>query len=177
MKERRRHPRRRRRMPCELWVGGRSYHGFVLDLSERGLYVQTSVAPRPGEPVRVQIRDGADGRLELEARVARRYAVPQRLASVVRGGVGLRLTETPPGYERLVAERGRPGSVETGPVEAAEEAPRARRFRVLCRKSGSARSRSVEVEAATGEEARAAARRKLGEGWEPVSSTEQAAAG
>lgn len=172
--ERRRSERHRRRMPCELTVNGRRHRGFVLDLSERGLYVQTRIAPRPHDAVRVQLRDESGRTLELETRVARRYIVPERLASVVRGGVGLEVQEAPEGFRALAAEHARRAAGGDAPQPAAA-APRARRYRVRLQKRGSTRSRTLEVDAASSEAAMQAAREEAGDAggeWEAVSAAE-----
>lgn len=167
--ERRRAVRRRRRIPCDLWLNGKRHRGFVVDLSERGLYVQTRAAPRPHDPLRVSLRDEAGEALELEARVARRYVVPERLASVVRGGIGLEVLDAPEAYRALAAAR----ATERGARGAhPAEAPPVHRFRVRLRKRGSARSRTLEVDAETPEAAEGAAHRKLGAEWEVVSATQ-----
>jgi hypothetical protein len=104
--ERRKTHRSRHRLTCELVLGDRRHPGIVLDVSQTGLFVQTSAAPPPGERVRVRLQPAGGAELELEASIARRYAVPARLASVARGGVGLRIESAPDDYLQLLDSTG-----------------------------------------------------------------------
>jgi hypothetical protein len=100
--ERRRADRSRQRLSCELLIGDRCHPGIVLDLSSTGLFVQTSVSPPPGERIRVKLRPPGGAEVELEASVARRYAVPVRLVSAARGGIGLRVESASTDFLQLV---------------------------------------------------------------------------
>jgi hypothetical protein len=51
--ERRRAERIKQRLTCELIIGDRRHPGIVLDISETGLFVQTSASPPPGERARL----------------------------------------------------------------------------------------------------------------------------
>lgn len=88
--ERRASARRRRRLACEIHAAGRRHAGLVVDLSAGGLFVQTQACLVPGAAVRLRVR-GERGEIPLEAAVVRLRSVPLRLASVARGGLGLRL--------------------------------------------------------------------------------------
>jgi hypothetical protein len=100
--ERRRAYRSRQRLTCELLIGDRCHPGIVLDLSSVGLFVQTSVSLPPGERVRVKLRPPGGAEVEIEASVARRYAVPARIVSVARGGIGLRVESAADDFLQLV---------------------------------------------------------------------------
>ena len=100
--DRRTETRLRRRMACEINVGGRRYSGLVVDLSSGGLFVRTRATLSPGTVVALQLRDGRQ-ELPLQAAVARRRMVPARLASVSHGGVGLRLVHAPESYQRILS--------------------------------------------------------------------------
>ena len=121
--ERRRADRARQRLTCELVIGGRRHPGIVLDLSRVGLFVQTSASPPPGERVRVKLRPPGRAEVELEASIARRYAVPARLVSVARGGIGLRVESTSDDFLQLVASMGR---TEQAPPPKARNAAKMR---------------------------------------------------
>jgi hypothetical protein len=98
---RRRHKRIKRRIPCELTVGSRSFQGIVLDLSVRGLFVQTSAnLEHAGEMVVTMAHEGFP-EMMLRARVARVRRVPPGLANVVPPGVGLEILEAPPEFSYL----------------------------------------------------------------------------
>jgi len=92
----------RRRVTCELQLDGRSYRGIVLDLSESGVFVQTEATPPPGTRVRLRLRTAGGVEFVVEATVARRQVAPPQLASVVRGGLGLRVEDPPAAYFKLI---------------------------------------------------------------------------
>ena len=101
----RRAPRVKKRMTCALRCGGRRYSGLVLDISANGLFVQTSAAPEPGEPVELEVSLPARREpLHIHGKVARRRVVPPRLRAVAQGGVGIALVNAPEEYFEYVAE-------------------------------------------------------------------------
>jgi len=102
----RRAGRIKKRITCELEVAGRRYRGFVLDLSETGLFVQTDAAADPGAQLTVRLRVGDEPEVEVEASVARRQMVPPQLATVARGGLGLRVQRPPAAYFALLGMDG-----------------------------------------------------------------------
>src|SRR5437867_991178 len=70
--EKRRKPRQQRRLACEIWIEGKRHTGFVRDVSEDGLYVQTRVRAVPGAEVGlVFAAEGSRAELRVRARVAR----------------------------------------------------------------------------------------------------------
>jgi Tfp pilus assembly protein PilZ len=97
-------PRRRKRVSCELLFDERRYAGIVLDVSERGLFVQTVAKPKLGARVRLRLRLPGVGTTDLTTRVARIKLVPPRLLAVAQGGVGLVVEMLTPEFERLVSE-------------------------------------------------------------------------
>ena len=48
--DKRREARLKKRIACSLTINGVRQHGIVMDLSSKGLFVQTSAKPKPGEP-------------------------------------------------------------------------------------------------------------------------------
>lgn len=85
-------PRVARRMPCNLTVTGRRHSGVVLNVSPRGLFVQTNAKIQPGESVEVSLCAPTHSQtIELSATVVWRRLVPQQLVSVAHGGCGLRI--------------------------------------------------------------------------------------
>ena len=74
----RRAERIRRRVTCELQLGGRSYRGIVLDLSETGVFVQTEATPPPGARLRIKLHAAGGIEFEVDATVARRQVAPPR---------------------------------------------------------------------------------------------------
>lgn len=161
--------RHRWRFPCEIIFAGGRQRSFVLDLSETGLFVQTSARLRPGSEVEVRLTlDGAAGPLTLLAHVARSKQVPSHLTSVAHGGVGLQLQRAPKEYlDALAALHGvafADPKAATSPAIAA--APATKRFRVRVKQCEGPRSRSLSIAADSAERARALALRETGDGWE-----------
>ena len=167
--ERRRAERIKQRLTCELVIGDRRHPGIVLDLSRTGLFVQTSVAPPPGERARVKLRPPGGAEIELEARIARRYVVPARLVSIAHGGLGLRIESASDDYLQLIgstsqAEKLPPPKATNAalPPPSSEDSA----YRVRAKQTSGPRSRVLKITAASEEEAKVAASAKLDEGWE-----------
>ena len=77
--EKRREFRTKKRLVCTLDVLGDRHTGIILDVSPRGLFVQTSAKPSPGTEIKVELTvHGASQPLWLTAVVARQKLVPQR---------------------------------------------------------------------------------------------------
>jgi hypothetical protein len=177
---RRTRERKKRRITCEILAGDRRQRGIVLDVSSEGLFVQTGRTIDPGIEVEVRIARPRKAEIALRAVVARKLMVDRRLSNVVRGGVGLRVLAAPREYfeqfsldadETLLDERGGPGAAprpERGGRGESREA-RERSFRV--RVCLGPRSRSLQVEAKSEEEASRQALARLGEGWEILEIT------
>ncbi len=177
----------KRRVTCELALGGRAYRGIVLDLSETGVFVQTEATPGPRESVRIKFHAPDGSEFEVDASVARRQVAPPQLSTVVRGGLGLRVEHPPEAYFRLIgfaaAEAARkerraaaPGTRRPSAPATAAAAPAAppppppeHAFRVRVKQSDGPRSRSFTVRAPTKDEARKRAQAELGRGWEILS--------
>ena len=96
-------PRIKRRVNCDLTVGGKRYVGVALELSPKGFFVQTTAKPDIGERVRIELRTAGDTRASLDAEVANRREAPRRLASVTHSGLGFRLTAPPEDYYQFLA--------------------------------------------------------------------------
>jgi hypothetical protein len=101
----RRAPRTKRRISCEINVDGARHSGIVLDLSATGLFVQTNMKPRAGAIVVLGLSlPGEKEPVLMEARVARKKAVPPQLLTIARGGVGFAITKPAEEYLDFVAE-------------------------------------------------------------------------
>jgi len=95
----RREPRLKKRIACALTIKGIRHHGIVMDLSSKGLFVQTSAKPKPGEEVRIELTlPGQEKPTLLHATVARVRMVPPALLAVAQGGVGFKLHNPPAEY-------------------------------------------------------------------------------
>jgi hypothetical protein len=102
---RRREPRLKKRLACALFIKGARQHGIILDVSSRGLFVQTSAKPAPGETVRIELTLPGQARpTQLEATVARVRTVPPALLTVAQGGIGLELKHPPEEYFLFVGK-------------------------------------------------------------------------
>jgi hypothetical protein len=162
------------RLPCEIVSEGRSQRAIVLDLSESGLFVQTSTRLPPGVEVEVRVRLADSAETVLRAQVARNKQVPAQLTSVARGGVGLRILDAPLAYYEQVnaldnvAGEGVRIVGAAAPVAAPSPAPPQSRFRVRVKQSDGPRSRSLEILANSADEARTRALSDAGVGWEAV---------
>jgi hypothetical protein len=105
--EKRRERRMKKRIACALYIKGVRQHGIVLDVSSRGLFVQTGAKPAPGEKVRIELTlPGAKKVTSLDATVARLRMVPAPLLSVAQGGIGLVLHSPPEVYYAFVGNVG-----------------------------------------------------------------------
>jgi len=153
----------KRRMPCELLVRQHWHSGRVLDLSARGLFVQTNAKPRPRE--RVELRIACDGTeaLHLFVEVARLKRVPPSLLCVAGGGIGVRIVIAPEEYFQFLCRLVPPE--QQAPLVFAAEPGEGPRFRVRVREIGGSRSRRIEVSASDREAARGRALEGIGEGW------------
>jgi len=95
----------RKRIPCKLTRSRSTFSGFVLDVSRRGLFVQTSAAAKAGDEIEVMLsRREPEGAIVLKAQVVWQRKVPTQLRSVVQGGLGLQIRYAPERYYVLLAE-------------------------------------------------------------------------
>ena len=167
-------PRFKKRLPCRLRVDGGSHSGMVLNMSRRGLFVQTSAGPSPGTQVAIDL-DVANhtNTVPIGARVVWRRVVAPHLRSVTRGGIGVRIDSAPEAYYSFLAEvagevpAGRPsrGLEASGPSpESRPEAPKTE-FRVRVKQSGGPRSRTLTLRCESVKEARERALTVAGSGW------------
>ena len=165
-------PRYRKRVPCQLVVGGGSHPGMVLNVSRGGLFVQTGARARPGDRVRIALNASPRlGAIGLEARVVWKRVSPPRLHSVTQGGVGLEIQGASEAWYDFLAGVAAPDAgLERVPradalPAATRPAPALLRFRVRMSQTGGPRSRTVVVEGGSEEEARRRALLATGRGW------------
>ena len=178
-------PRYRRRVPCRMHVGERSYAGVVLNLSGTGLFVQTSASARPGDSIELTL----GGSIPVTGDVVWRRKVAPMLRSVAEGGVGVRIRNAPEAYYRLLATAAsnqagapappqqarspaparpatRPVARKRRPARPAPEPSRpTKRFRARLKASQGPRSRTLEVDAVSTLEAERRALSEAGVGW------------
>jgi len=186
--------RKRRQMPCTLTLDGRNHGGLILDVSPGGLYIQSSAKIKPGDQIEIQMTiPGVEGRHQLQVEVVRKVIVPARLLKIAHGGVGVRIINAPEAYYQFMDDLGvtedegmskleqlenrRAKSAAAPAVAAAksksEPAPEAEaeppaaqpQFRVCIKQSQGPRSRTVNVEADSEDDARSQALHAAGAGW------------
>ena len=90
----------RQLVPCRLWIGKSSYSGVVLNLSRKGMFVQTCAAMSAGDPIDLKLR----GEIDVQAQVVWRRRVPPALRNSAEGGVGVRIVGAPEDYYQLLVE-------------------------------------------------------------------------
>ncbi len=170
----------KKRLPCTLDVETRRHNGMVLNLSARGLFVQTSLPAEPGTLLGLQVRDPERGEaIPLQAAVVWRRRVSPRMTGTNQSGMGLRLIERSTAWHTLMQglldeefAAGRAGgdapgapSLEPTAPQRAEPAAAASRFVVRLAQAGGPRSRRVVVECANETAAAEEALRVAGAGW------------
>lgn len=152
-------PRFKKRVPCAVRIAGRRHSGIVLNVSRRGLYVQSSATAPPGASVAVELTPSGRTAIELEALVVWKRVVPSRLRGVAHGGVGLQIQRASEAWYQFFL-----GVAATGP-EPEREAQSAQRFRVRLARAGSPRMRTLIVAGADAEAAAREALTECGPGW------------
>jgi hypothetical protein len=156
LKENRKAKRVRRRVPCEIRYEGRRLSGIVIDMSRTGLFVQSGTPLPLRTLIEVELILGPKGEsVVLRAHVARRMVVPHQLA---KGGIGLHIVEAPTAYYQAI----------DGDAGNAEVPPSRPRFRVRVKQANGPRSRVLQVDAATADEARSRALSSLEGDWEAL---------
>jgi hypothetical protein len=101
---RRTEARTKKRIRCEVTDGSVQQRGFVLDVSPKGLFIQTPKPIDPGKEIQVELSPPGREAIQLRATVARSRRVPASLASVAAPGVGLRITMAAPEWYEFVAD-------------------------------------------------------------------------
>ena len=167
--------RKKRRIPCQLFVGEREHTALVLDLSPSGLFVQTHAKTQRGERLKLRLSHES-AMIDLAVEVVRTKSVPQNLLAATKGGIGVRILSAPPAYDALMLQLGideprkEPRkahatvrtTVQFAPEPEPESGPR---FRVHVAQVVGSRSRRMEVCAGDAEAASARALDDLGDGW------------
>jgi hypothetical protein len=163
---RRRQPRTKKRITCTLVSGDRRYSGVVLDCSPQGLFVQTSAKLEPRTRVQVELGIASGKQLLcLEAHVARQKLVPPQLRSVAQGGLGLQIDLPPPDYLEFYAEVTRTELPKR--PKSAKPTPKLR-YRVRLVQIGGPRTRVLDVQCNTLDEAEQVALESAGDGWKVI---------
>ena len=181
-------PRLSKRMTCAVNVGAQRFFGVVLNVSQGGLFVQTAAEVQRGSSVDLELKPAGGEAIPLSGEVVWRRVVPAQLRGSAQGGMGVRILRADESYYTSLAdwmrisfegERRPAGSAAASaaadpPPSPAAAAPRPPppepvvTYRVRVRAARGPRTRSVCVEAASVEIARAEAARYAGEGWQVI---------
>ncbi len=155
-------PRFRKRLPCDVRVGDTRYPGLVTNLSRSGLFVQTEARAATGQLVAVALgAPTVTPGIALRARVMWQRAVPAALRGTLTGGFGVAIEAAPEAYYAFLDAVARLSAL---PQRDAADEERAR-FRVRLQQIGSARSRTIEIEAVSEPMARHRALASAGRDW------------
>ncbi len=101
--EKRAFQRSRCRIACELTLEGRTYSGFLLDLSARGCFIQTNANAVSGTEVAVIIRPVRAEPIEVIGVVSRSRHGYRALRTVRTAGIGIEIKNAPESFFALVA--------------------------------------------------------------------------
>jgi hypothetical protein len=105
--DRRREDRFDQRMGCQLELNGQRHHGLVLNVSPRGLFVQTPAkAPKAPNVVATveMLSTKSDAVLTLQAVVVGQYGVPDQPPGLAKGGMGLVIRSVSDAWSELLAD-------------------------------------------------------------------------
>jgi hypothetical protein len=96
MPEKRRFPRKKRRLTVEFTLNKADCTGFTYDLSPSGIFVRSIRIPRLGARLKVRLFLPNSKEIPLEGAVVRSFRVPPSLARAIPSGFCLKILERPP---------------------------------------------------------------------------------
>ncbi|HKJ25600.1 MAG TPA: PilZ domain-containing protein [Myxococcota bacterium] len=105
-KEKRVFPRERVRAMCRFELDGETHTGFLLNLSPRGLFLQTRLRIAPGTELAVRIRDLGEAPIDVLVRVVHRRGAHRATSAVETGGMGMEILNAPESLYRVLYELG-----------------------------------------------------------------------
>ena len=95
----------KKRIPCKLTRSKSTFSGLVLDLSRRGLFVQTTAVATAGDEVEVALSGREPGAaIVVTAKVVWQRKVPLHFRSVMLAGLGLQIQNAPETFFQLLSE-------------------------------------------------------------------------
>lgn len=170
--EKRKSERTRCQFGCKVTLRSESAAGTVVDISEGGLSVQTQLEGEQGDALTVRIQHPREGVVELETIVWHVRKVRQRQTGEIGFVLGLVLSKAPEAYLGLL-----PGTKDTAPAKPApqvetsefppgEEASDLDEFHVRLKSRSGPRTRLLNLDAPSSDEARSLALEGLGDDWE-----------
>ncbi|MBE9536895.1 MAG: PilZ domain-containing protein [Proteobacteria bacterium] len=80
------------------------YKGYLVDLSDGGVYIKTSHVFKPGINVTLEIEDG-DKCYKMVGTVSNANKVPPKLENTVKCGMGIRFTKPDPELLRIYKDK------------------------------------------------------------------------
>ena len=101
-KEKRTYPREKMRALCRFELDGEVHSGFLLNLSARGLFLQTRLRLPAGTELDLKIRDLGDHTINVLARVVHLTGSHRATASVETGGMGFEILNAPEALYKLL---------------------------------------------------------------------------
>lgn len=160
-------PRFRKRVPCEVTLEGNSHPGIVLNLSRSGLYIQTAVSARRGDPVALDLNANPElPAIPVTATVMWNRQVGARWRGVKHGGVGVHIRSANEAYYNLLAEVSKTGAAPSRSDDSEGADRRREDYRVRVKLAGAPRSRTLFLTCRDEDEARARATELVGREWE-----------
>ena len=103
MPEKRRFPRKRRRLTVEFEWEKTPCTGFTYDISPAGIFVRATRFPKPGARISATLVLPGDKPVKVRGTVVRTFRVPGNLTRLIPSGFSLRLTEQPEEYLAYLA--------------------------------------------------------------------------
>jgi Tfp pilus assembly protein PilZ len=153
-------PRIAKRVPCDVRIDGRSYKGLTLNVSQGGLFVQTTAEAAHGSLIELELSPAGDNdAIPVRATVVWKRVVPHQLRAAARGGLGVQIDTADESYYHLLANWMRVG------VPATPTATPLPLFRVRLAQTPGPRSLALQIRAGSANEAGEEALKKIGEGW------------
>jgi PilZ domain-containing protein len=103
MPEKRRFPRKRRRLTVEFEWEKTHCTGFTYDISPWGIFVRATSFPKPGARISATLVLPNETQLQIRGTVVRTFRVPSSLTRLIPSGFSLRLTDRPEAYLQFLA--------------------------------------------------------------------------
>jgi len=169
--ERRRDPRIRCSIPCELHIAGHSLAGKVRNVSASGLgVVAEAPAADQGDEVGVTLRVPGVGPIEVRALVWHVRTVSRNAGEKAARVFGLVLSDAAPEFaqlvERLAPRPAQPAAPPPPPATAPQPAPPAgRQYRIRIKQNGGSRTCRIVASGDSPDAAAEAALAEVGPGW------------
>lgn len=104
--EKRRFRREKHRVGCEYRIAGEVHQGILVDLSARGLFIQSSFKPEEGTDLDITLREPGLGEIPLRGKVCRLRFSHRSAAAVVSGGFAVEIDGAPEAYFQLLVQLG-----------------------------------------------------------------------